>query len=45
VARRLLIGWPVTDIKDNTRMVLALMPGGPQLEQTQYTRPDRPADP
>jgi putative endopeptidase len=35
----LLIGWPVTDIKDNTRMVLALMPGGPQLEQTQYTDP------
>lgn len=35
----LLLGWPVTDIKDNTRMVLALMPGGPQLEQAQYTDP------
>ncbi len=35
----LVLTWPVTDIKDNTRLVLALMPGGPQLEQTQYTDP------
>ncbi|MBK9443871.1 MAG: hypothetical protein IPN53_22295 [Comamonadaceae bacterium] len=35
----LVLTWPVTDIKDNTRMVLALMPGGAQLEQTQYTDP------
>jgi len=35
----LALVWPVTDIKDNTRMVLALMPGGTQLAQTQYTDP------
>lgn len=35
----LVLVWPVTDVKDNTRLVLALMPGGPQLEQTQYTDP------
>jgi len=35
----LVLGWPMTDIKDNTRMVLMLFPGGPQLEQTQYTDP------
>lgn len=31
--------WPVADAKDNTRLVLVLLPGGPQLEQNQYTDP------
>lgn len=33
----LLMAWPISDAKDNTRMVLVLLPGGPQLEQNQYT--------
>ena len=32
-----LMAWPTRDLKDNTRMVLVLLPGGPQLEQNQYT--------
>ena len=33
----LLIAWPVTDARDNTRRVLMLAAGGTQLEQNQYT--------
>ena len=33
----LLIAWPTTDARDNTRRVLLLAAGGTQLEQNQYT--------
>lgn len=33
----LLIAWPITDARDNTRRVLLLAAGGAQLEQNQYT--------
>lgn len=33
----MLIAWPVTDARDNTRRVLLLAAGGVQLEQNQYT--------
>jgi putative endopeptidase len=32
----MLIAWPITDARDNTRRVLMLAAGGVQLEQNQY---------